>query len=245
MANNPTTRIFWLVAAAVAFIGLGSFALSFVALYELATANGVPARLGWIWPLIVDVSMVIYTAAILVAQLQRRGAKLPVALTIFYGVVTIAGNILHAPHTALGWFVASLPPLSLIFGSEMLRAMAHHNITHRAAVQTVAELQRQAQKIEESLVKQSANFETQERNKRAVLAQLEAQIEQTQSQLEAAQNAPIDPKERQLWQLDGLLAAGLSQRAAAEVVGISESTLRNRIKNLNGDSLFHREGARS
>ena len=97
-SNNPYTdnrivnRIFWAVGGAVALIALGSFTLSFTALFDLAVKNSVPAHLGWIWPLIVDLSMVIYTAAILVAQLQRRGAKLPVALTIFYAAVTITGT---------------------------------------------------------------------------------------------------------------------------------------------------------
>ena len=167
--NRIVNRIFWAVALAVCGIGLGSFSLSFMALYALATANGTPTFLGWIWPLIVDVSMVIYTAAILVAHLQYRGAKLPISLTIFYALVTITGNILHAPPTPLGWFVASLPPLSLIFGTEMLRAMAHHIILHKGTVLTLEEL--------------TAQLNT----RRADLDSIKTQIEQTQTHLEQIQ----------------------------------------------------------
>ncbi len=142
-APQVITSLFWAVVIAVALIALGSFSLSFTALYALATDQGIPSLLGWIWPLIVDLSMVIYTAAILVAQLQRRKARLPISLTIFYGLVTIIGNILHAPTTWLGWFVASLPPLSLILGTEMLRTMAHHMILQRGAVNTLTELKTQ------------------------------------------------------------------------------------------------------
>lgn len=138
--NKTITRLFWTIAAAVCLIAAGSFVWSFLSLWELAEANSSQAGLGWIWPLIVDLSMLIYTGSILVAQLQRRGAKLPIALTIFYSLVTIAGNVLHAPQTPLGWFVAILPPLSLIFGAETLRLMGKHIIERQAAIQTLNEL---------------------------------------------------------------------------------------------------------
>ena len=118
-----TDRIFWAVAVAVVLIALGSFTLSFMALKDLAAANGAPVHLAFIWPLIVDVSVIVFTAAILVSQLQRRGAKLAIGLTIFYAVVSIMGNVMHAPGNPLGWFIAIIPPLSLIFATEMLRAM--------------------------------------------------------------------------------------------------------------------------
>ena len=101
--SKAINRLFWTIAGAVILIALGSFVWSFLSLWELAEANSSQAGLGWIWPLIVDTSMVIYTGAILVAQLQRRGARLPIGLTIFYSTVTIAGNVLHAPATPLGW----------------------------------------------------------------------------------------------------------------------------------------------
>lgn len=287
--TNPITRLFWLVIIATGAIAGGSFALSYAALVDLAAANGVPGQLSYIWPLIVDVSVIVFTAAILVAQLQRRRAGIVIALTVFYAIVTIAGNVLHAPPTALGWFVAALPPLSLIFATEALRAMAHHHIALNNAQKNLPELEQAAQQLRSETAQARAQFEQDERNARATIAQLEekiarqsaqlesqkaqriaqleadiaqrtaqleAQFEQQSAQLstdiaqleaqrEAAQNGEIDPVLREMYQIDGLLAAGLSQSKAAQIVGISASTLRNRIKNLNGDSLSHRrEGVR-
>lgn len=139
--NRTITILFWFVALAVVALAAGAFALSFNALFDLATKQGgVPHHLGWIWPVIVDLSLCVYTAAILVAQLQSRPAKLPVSLVIFYGLVTIAGNVLHAPPTPVGWFVASLPPLSLIFGTEILRTMTHYIIKRQDVVASLADL---------------------------------------------------------------------------------------------------------
>ncbi len=172
--NRIVTRIFWVVVIAVALIALGAFALSFTALYDLAVKNSVPAHLGWIWPLIVDLSMVIYTAAILVAQVQQRGARLPIALTGFYALVTVTGNLLHAPATLLGWFVAALPPLSLILGSEILRTMGHHLILRQTTVSGLAELQ--------SRIK----------HQQAKLEQLDNQVEQAVAKLKSLQQATND-----------------------------------------------------
>ncbi|MBN1217430.1 MAG: DUF2637 domain-containing protein [Anaerolineae bacterium] len=139
--NRIVTILFWFVALAVMALAAAAFALSFNALFELATKQGgVPKHLGWIWPVIVDLSLCVYTAAILVAQLQSRPAKLPVALVIFYALVTIVGNVLHAPPTPIGWFVASLPPLSLIFGTEILRTMAHHIIERQNVTASLADV---------------------------------------------------------------------------------------------------------
>ena len=69
---------------------------------------------------------------------------------------------------------------------------------------------------------------------------LEAQIAEAQARLEQAQNGQIDPIIAESYQIDGLLAAGLTQRQAAEIAGVSEGTLRNRLRNLNGHSLHKR-----
>lgn len=138
--TKAANTIFWAVLSAVSLIAVGSFFLSFSALHGFANDNGAPPKLSWIWPLIIDLSMVIYTVTILVSQLQRWSAKYPIALTITYSVVTVIGNIWHAPPTLAGWFVAIWPPLSLIFGAEMLRIMARQIIERKAAVMTLEQL---------------------------------------------------------------------------------------------------------
>ena len=229
--NRIVNRIFWAVAIAVSLIALGSFSLSFIALYELATGNGIPALLGWIWLLIVDLSMVIYTAAILVAQLQRRGARLPIGLTIFYAVVTVTGNILHAPPTPLGWFVASLPPLSLILGTEMLRAMGHHIILHKGRVSTLAEL--------------ALEIDT----RRAELDKLQAAIDMTNAKnssdspafvkgdlaaLDKANEAKTDKIAERRQQVLAMLQEGMEKADIAEALEVSVRTISRDISTLNG-----------
>jgi len=235
MKTNPTTRIFWIVAFAVALIALGSFAWSFMALKALAADNGAPGSLGWIWPLIVDTSMLIYTAAILVAQLQQRGAKLPTALTIFYSVVTITGNILHAPPTALGWFVAALPPLSLIFGAEMLRTMSHHIILQRGALAGLQALQAQTreaaaglQQIERQIERKTVQLD---RLNDDIKAAKSDNIKKMQQKAQQKRQAKIETRRAEVLQL---LQSGNSDKQIAATLGRDVRTIRADIKALNG-----------
>lgn len=233
--NKIVNRFFWTIAGAVALIAAGSFTWSFVALWELAEANSSQAGLGWIWPLITDLSMVIYTAAILVAQVQRRGAKLPIALTIFYALVTTTGNVLHAPATPLGVFVAILPPLSLVFGTEMLRTMGHHIFERAAAVATLAELAQQSDQARAQL----AGLLSQKEKAQADLESLKAEIKAGKIQqkaasvdeLNAARAAKIEARRGQVLEL---LGQDLSRKEIAERLGVSVRTVRNDLRRLNG-----------
>jgi|GEM_PF-4588757 len=233
--NRIVTRIFWTVLAAVGLIALGSFALSFMALHELATANGIPLRLGWIWPLIVDVSMVIYTAAILVAQLQRRAARLPIGLTIFYSVVTVTGNILHAPPTPLGWFVAALPPLSLILGTECLRVMAKHILEQQAALTTLAQLNSEIDARRADLDRLTGNID----RAAAELDKLQQEIKAgkvqqnrvTVADMNAVRQANIETRRQEVLRLH---RQKVSQEQIATRLGVSVRTVRNDLVALNG-----------
>lgn len=233
-----TGKLFKWTIAAVILIAIGSFALSYSALVELAAANGVKHNLAYVWPLIVDVSVIVFTAGILVAQLQKRGAKLPIALTGFYAIVTITGNILHAPATPLGWFVAALPPLSLIFATEMLRGMAHHNILHNTAAATLQDLTQQATGKAQEL----ARVETQLQN---TLAQIEqAKLQQAEIMQAKSENAPVFADVMQAGKQNSiaerreivlqLAQAGQSEKEIAEQLSKDVRTIKKDLQALNG-----------
>jgi hypothetical protein len=242
---NPTTRIFWAVAVAVVLIAFGSFSLSFLALKDLATQNGTPAHLAFIWPLIVDVSVIVFTAAILVSQLQRRGAKLAIALTGFYAVVTIVGNVLHAPDTWLGWFVAILPPLSLIFATEMLRAMAHHNILLHGKVNTLAEVTKAMGNARRELDNLNQTIDVKNRELDKLIEQQRGTDAHNQDKnpafvtgdpaaLALANEAKQGKVAERRQQVLSLLEAGYDKNDIAGELDVSVRTIARDIKSLNG-----------
>ena len=142
------TALFWGVLLAIIALAAGSFALSFNALLSLAIdAGGIPPRLAWVWPLIVDLSLVVYTATILTSQLQRWPVWFPASLAAFYAVVTVTGNVIHAPATPVGWFIAALPPVSLLLATEALRSLLKQNVERSTRLATLADIQAEAERL--------------------------------------------------------------------------------------------------
>lgn len=233
-------NLFKFVLIAVTLIALGSFALSYAALVDLAAANGVRGWLAYIWPLIVDVSVIVFTAAILVAQLQRRAARLPIALTGFYAIVTITGNVLHAPPTALGWFVASLPPLSLIFATEMLRAMAHHNILQQGAVTSLAELDAQVNTRRTDLAALTAKIDAQMLHFKEIQGNVTSNVAQVDALNDARAQAKQERVNTLLAYLDSNPQANLTEAAA--VVDVSRQTVSRYVTELEQAGTLYKNG---
>ena len=100
-------------------LALGGFTLSFAALRDLAVRVGMPADLGWIWPLLIDGMIVESTLA--VVALSQRGSRRAVWYAWFLlavgALVSVGSNGAHAVITGHGWAgaaAASVPPVVLL-----------------------------------------------------------------------------------------------------------------------------------
>lgn len=104
--------------AGTALLALGGFVLSFAALRDLAVRVGMPADLGWIWPLLID--GLIVEATLAVVSLARCGSR-----SVWYAwfllsagaVVSVGSNGAHAVvtgHGLAGAAAASVPPVVLL-----------------------------------------------------------------------------------------------------------------------------------
>lgn len=105
--------------AGTALLAVGGFVLSFAALRDLAVRVGMPADLGWIWPLLIDGMIVESTLA--VVALSQRGSRQAVWYAWFLlavgAVVSVGSNGVHAMLTGHGWAgaaAASVPPVVLL-----------------------------------------------------------------------------------------------------------------------------------
>jgi hypothetical protein len=109
-------------ATTVGVIGLAAagFAMSYGALHGLALEEGVPQRLAWLWPLVVDGFIVVASLAVLHAVLERRSTVYPWALMLGFSAVSVSFNVLHAAPTPVARLVAAVPPLALVLSFELL-----------------------------------------------------------------------------------------------------------------------------
>ncbi|MCZ4077981.1 DUF2637 domain-containing protein [Rhodococcus sp. H36-A4] len=111
-------------------IGIASFVLSFAALWDLATMAGVPRNLSWLWPVIVDGTILQATISVIaLAQFadQRSGRRFFWWVLVIAALVSIGANALHAftsntgtLHPALSAAIATVAPVSLLAATHGL-----------------------------------------------------------------------------------------------------------------------------
>ncbi len=144
-----TVKLISGIAAALVFVlALLAFVLSYSSLQHLAAANQVGPRLSYLWPLLLDFAMIVFSLAILRANLRAERSLYPWVLTIaFSGLATVA-NVLDV--TTLGipaWMIAAsvkaLAPVALVLAFELLMGMIRAEIKRAAVLAALADLQTQ------------------------------------------------------------------------------------------------------
>jgi hypothetical protein len=115
-------------------IAVLSFALSFSSLADLAARTVWPGKLAWLWPVIIDGTIVLATMALVAfsAYPEQRGPRRYFwALLTVGAAVSVTGNALHAtlpnsqvPEQPVGsWGAAALacvPPIALVLVTHAL-----------------------------------------------------------------------------------------------------------------------------
>lgn len=103
------------------FMAFGSFVLSYVAMWYLALDAGIDWRLAWLWPLVTESGIVVFSLALLRARLHGDDSKSLYWLVIACAVLSVVFNVAHAPDdTWLTWGVFALPPIFLLLSFKTL-----------------------------------------------------------------------------------------------------------------------------
>ena len=119
--DKQIRSISWASSVLVALLALASFSLSFEALKQLAVEKKVvPQNLGWVFPLVVDGSIAVFSMSALRASLREENAIYLRGLVIFATLASIMFNIFHVEAKPLVMTLAATPPLLLFFSFEAL-----------------------------------------------------------------------------------------------------------------------------
>lgn len=122
----------WSAAAIIVGVGAAAFRLSYSTLKDLAVLAHIPARDAWLFPLIVDGTILLATFGVLVCPGRER--RFFLAVLMIGSAVSVAGNSLHAVANGQplpAWasaIVAAIAPVSLLadtHGLAVLFRVAH------------------------------------------------------------------------------------------------------------------------
>lgn len=224
---NWITWVNRLAVFLVSLLAIGAFVLSYNALYGVASSHGIPVKLAWIWPLLIDGAIVVFSISVVRASLLREKAWWPWLLVIVFTAGTVFFNILHFVPIdrplLVSITIAIIAPVGLVLAFETVMGMLKSNVARYGIVQSIAQITAKLSELEglyqgrkdnlESEFKAQANqLGQQAEAKRLELAnqigQLESEIGQLQELVEvkaktlASYNQDIEAKREELKSLE-------------------------------------------
>jgi len=240
------------IITAILVLGLAvcAFILSYDALRNLASTNGVNPTLAWIWPVAIDGFLIVASIAVVRNSLMEERTLYQWALVIEFTGVSVVFNVIHAPDTLLAQSIGAIPPLALVLAFELLMAQVKSEVRLTDAIKTledltdeisdkrqeVAKLEKAVDKWQDTLDKLKAEVGELRKEKRANTVKnddLERARATRQAQAQAAIDALLD------FYADNPLA---SQADAGASVGRSRQWVSATLANLEDTGAIKRNG---
>jgi hypothetical protein len=168
-----------IVLTLVALVGIVALALSYDALYLLASQHGHDGWKAYAWPALIDLPLVVFTLAMLYAQIRAIGRWTIASflgLVLAYTGLTVYLNYLESDGSIEGVFVRVSAPVGLFVCTEVLRHLFKFEIDRKVKLDTLATLTAKVNTL-------TAKRDT-----------LTAQIEQQQTKLSDLSSQQNEPK---------------------------------------------------
>lgn len=167
-----------LAAVLVSIVATLAFILSYSSLQHMANANGVTGWLSYLWPLLLDFSMIVFSLAILRANLRGESAFYPWLLTIVFATLATLANVLDVhtlgiPAVVIGASVKAIAPVALVLSFELLMSMVKAEVKRSSVVKSLSQL---AQELEQKRSDLDAKLEQ-------MRVDLDAKLERMRSKL--------------------------------------------------------------
>jgi Protein of unknown function (DUF2637) len=121
MTSGWTYRV---SAAGVLMLAAAAFTLSYDALHQLAMDSRVRPALAWLWPVVIDGTIVVALLTVLAAKRASVRAGYPWALAGLFSLASVAFNIAHAPDRPVAQLVFAMAPVALVLTTHLLMQQA-------------------------------------------------------------------------------------------------------------------------
>jgi hypothetical protein len=126
MTGRWTYRI---SATGVLVLAAAAFTLSYDALHQLALDSRVRPGLAWLWPVVIDGTIVVALLTVLAAKRAATRTGYPWMLAGLFSAASVAFNIAHAPDRPVAQLVFAMAPVALVLTTHLLMQQAswrHH-----------------------------------------------------------------------------------------------------------------------
>jgi hypothetical protein len=111
-------------AAGVLVLAAAAFILSYDALHQLALDSRVRPGLAWLWPVVIDGTIVVALLTVLAANRAAAPTGYPWALAGLFSAASVAFNIAHAPDRPVARLVFAMAPVALVLTTHLLMQQA-------------------------------------------------------------------------------------------------------------------------
>lgn len=211
----------------VALLAAGAFALSFDALNHLAQENGVTPGLAWVWPLVLDGAIVVFSLSALRASLHRESIGYPMALVVIATVASVIFNVAHAPDGILPHTMAAVPPVFLFLSFELLMRQLRSEVERSYKLASLAELSSEWDKAEAARLRLSSQIEKLTNQRDSLKIEINtSNAASVRELLDKANVAKADKIKARRARVAELSAQELPLNQIANVVGVSAKTIK-------------------
>jgi hypothetical protein len=106
--------------AGVLVLAAAAFTLSYDALHQLALDSRVRPALAWLWPVVIDGTIVVALLTVLAAKRAATRAGYPWVLAGLFSAASVAFNVAHAPDRPIARLVFAMAPVALVLTTHLL-----------------------------------------------------------------------------------------------------------------------------
>ncbi len=256
---NWTKIISWTTPTLVFVLAIISFILSYSALRSVAYTNVYENDLAYLWPLLLDGALIVFSLATIWFSLIKENTWLSYILVFTFTTFTIIFNILHSSQTTAAVFIAAIPPATLFLTFHILMSMLRVSAIRQNIQDSISQLKTQLATLQDELGQVERHLRQEQEKlakvkdtKSVTIKQLDATIKSRQAELEKLERHPVfvlgtdinTPDQRRdiLRQLVDIQnqdkRVSLTQGDMAAALGVSVKTLQRDLEaiSVNGNS---------
>lgn len=235
--KKPNTILAWVTSTLVLAVATISFILSYHALQGVASANGLAGWLSFVWPLLVDFSLVVFSLCVVSAHLYSESTwkqwvlvSISTALTVFYNALYAYPEMLLPLAQKL--LVIGLPPIMLFFSFELLMSQLKNGIKRNQGITAMAAHQAALLEAQTGFGELMIQVEAIKEQHQAELVQRDSQLLELAKRLDIALD-PVKARREDIF-IRMQSHPQPTQKELAEVWGVSTQTIQTDLKALNG-----------